>query len=144
MSWEFVLKLDPDWRGPLAQQIARAVSDEIQRERLVPGDRLPSTRKLAAQLGVHRKTVVAASFELAREGWITTERARGTYVSRELPAAPSRRSSRWRSPRASSFHRSRFRGPRRLAGRSCCCSAESPSSRSFLESIGRTALANRW
>ncbi len=85
MSWEFVLKLGTDWRGPLAQQIARAIAEEIQRGRLAPGDQLPSTRKLAAQLGVHRKTVVAAFFELAREGWITTERAKGTYVSLKLP-----------------------------------------------------------
>ncbi|MFP2904083.1 PLP-dependent aminotransferase family protein [Pyxidicoccus sp. 3LFB2] len=88
MSWEFVLKVGPDWRGPRAQQIARAIAEEIQRGRLAPGDQLPSTRKLAEQLGVHRKTVVAAFFELAREGWITSERAKGTYVSLELPVSP--------------------------------------------------------
>jgi len=74
--------------GPLAVRIARAVVDEIRRGRLLPGDPLPGTRSLAAQLGVHRNTVIAAYGELASEGWVTTDRARATLVSRALPSEP--------------------------------------------------------
>jgi GntR family transcriptional regulator/MocR family aminotransferase len=86
MAWELTLQLQPDEGGPVFLQIARAIADDIQRGRLQAGEWLPSTRKLAAQLGVHRKTVTAGYLELERQGWITSEPARGSYVSRALPA----------------------------------------------------------
>jgi GntR family transcriptional regulator/MocR family aminotransferase len=92
MTWDLTLQLQPGERGPVFLQIARTIADDIQRGRLQAGEWLPSTRKLAAQLGVHRKTVTAGYLELEREGWITSEPARGSYVSRALPA-------RMRAPR---------------------------------------------
>ena len=70
---------------PLFVQIARAISADVRRGRLSPGTRLPGSRTLARQLGVHRNTVLAAYEELCAEGWTVTEPARGTYVNRELP-----------------------------------------------------------
>lgn len=84
MTRNWVLQLD-DGPGPLFLRIGKAVTDAIKRGRLVAGDGLPSTRALAAQLGVHRKTVVAAYRELEREGWLQTRPAVGTSVSQELP-----------------------------------------------------------
>jgi DNA-binding transcriptional MocR family regulator len=89
---DLTLQLQPGERGPVFLQIARTIADDIQRGRLQAGEWLPSTRKLAAQLGVHRKTVTAGYLEIEREGWITSEPARGSYVSRALPA-------RMRAPR---------------------------------------------
>ncbi|WP_437544588.1 PLP-dependent aminotransferase family protein [Sorangium sp. So ce367] len=83
---ELVLQLGAAGQGPLFLQIARAIVEDIERGRLRPGERLPSSRKLAIQLGVHRKTVIAAFLELARQGWITSAPASGTYVSSDLPA----------------------------------------------------------
>lgn len=80
----WALQLD-DGPGPLFLRIGKAVTDAIKRGRLVAGDALPSTRALAEQLGVHRKTVVAAYRELEREGWLTTTPAVGTSVSHDLP-----------------------------------------------------------
>ncbi len=74
-----------DVSGPLFLRIGRSVTDAINCGRLAPGDSLPSTRALAEQLGVHRKTVVAAYRELAREGWLVTRPAVGTSVSHDLP-----------------------------------------------------------
>lgn len=72
-------------------QIARALTAEIRRGRLRPGERLPGSRSLAESLGVHRNTVIAAYDELAAEGWIHTEQARGTFVAANLPIVRPRR-----------------------------------------------------
>ena len=58
----------PDDRRPLFVQIAGALAADITRGRLRPGQRLPGTRSLAASLGVHRSTTVAAYAELGRAG----------------------------------------------------------------------------
>src|SRR5262249_22082691 len=66
-------------------QIARSLTNDIQRGRLRPGDRLPGSRQLAAALHVHRNTVLAALSELIAEGWIQTAPGRGTFVSSDIP-----------------------------------------------------------
>jgi GntR family transcriptional regulator/MocR family aminotransferase len=50
---------------------------------------LPSTRSLAAAVGVSRGTVVAAYEELAGEGYVTIAPGSGTFVAADLPAASS-------------------------------------------------------
>jgi GntR family transcriptional regulator / MocR family aminotransferase len=76
----------------------RASLEEDLREaartgRLAPGDRLPSTRVLAADLGLSRGTVTAAYDQLVAEGYLVTRRGLGTLVGdvvtaqRPLPAA---------------------------------------------------------
>ena len=87
-------RLSPD--GPRFLAIARALSDDIRRGVHVAGARLPSSRTLARDLGVHRNTVLAALAELEAQGWITTAPARGTFVSAALPAA----SAPTRAPRS--------------------------------------------
>src|SRR5262245_56575972 len=89
--WELAIQLDAHGDEPRYLQIARAIADAVRAGRLRPGARLPSTRALAAQLDVHRKTVTAAYRELAGEGWIAIERARGALISRELPELPRQR-----------------------------------------------------
>lgn len=75
---------------PVFAAIARAIAHEVQRGRLRAGDRLPSTRELAAQLELHRNTVVAAYRELLAEGWVTAGVGRGTFVAERLAQAPAR------------------------------------------------------
>lgn len=81
--WQLSVDLGTDGEGgvPLFARIARAVSDDIARGRLVAGQRLPGTRSLADSLGVHRNTVVAAFDELGAQGWVATHPARGTFVA---------------------------------------------------------------
>ncbi|HEY3919693.1 MAG TPA: PLP-dependent aminotransferase family protein [Stellaceae bacterium] len=67
-------------------QIAHALIEEIRRGRLAPGSALPGTRELAESLEINRKTIVQAYDELAAQGWVATDRTRGTFVSSELPA----------------------------------------------------------
>jgi GntR family transcriptional regulator / MocR family aminotransferase len=52
---------------------------------------LPGTRSLARALSVQRMTVVAAFDELVAEGWIVNQRARGAFVSSDLPDIKPRR-----------------------------------------------------
>ncbi len=66
-------------------QITHALIEEIRRGRLAPGTVLPGTRELAESLEINRKTVVQAYDELAAQGWVKTDRTRGTFVSSELP-----------------------------------------------------------
>jgi len=47
---------------------------------LQPGDKLPGTRELAAQLAVSRKTVLQAYLELAADSWVETQPGSCTYV----------------------------------------------------------------
>jgi GntR family transcriptional regulator / MocR family aminotransferase len=91
-TWTVQLDDEPAPLLPMFLRIGQSITSAIRRGRLAPGDALPSTRALAAQLGVHRKTVVAAYRELEREGWLCTTPAVGTAVSCELPLvqAPAR------------------------------------------------------
>lgn len=89
MSWP--VPLVPAGDGPMFQRIARAVVDDIRRGRLVAAQRLPGSRALADELGVHRNTVLAALAELEAQGWIVTHPARGTFVAESLPETPVQR-----------------------------------------------------
>ena len=66
-------------------QIAHAIIDEIKRGRLAPGTALPGSRELAESLEINRKTVIQAYAELEAQGWVTSEKTRGTFVSAHLP-----------------------------------------------------------
>ena len=89
----------PEGDEPVFLRIARAVVRDIERGRLSPGERLPSTRALAQSLTVHRNTVVAAYGELAAEGWIRTTEAQGTFVAADLPRIRPRQFAARASPR---------------------------------------------
>ncbi|MGH9409344.1 MAG: PLP-dependent aminotransferase family protein, partial [Vicinamibacterales bacterium] len=86
--WEVSFTLSRRPGVPLFQQIANAISADIRRGRLRPGDAVPGTRSLARALGVQRLTVVAAFDDLVAQGWLVTQRARGTFVSTDLPDSP--------------------------------------------------------
>src|SRR5438094_365474 len=96
-GWDVSLPIVPHARTPLYAQIADALVDEICRGRLSPGQSLPGSRTLARSLSVHRNTVLSAYQELLSEGWITTSRAKGTFVSQELPERKPQRFSPERS-----------------------------------------------
>jgi GntR family transcriptional regulator/MocR family aminotransferase len=69
---------------PVYQQIVQALIHDIQRGRLLPGTFLPSSRELAATLGVNRKTIVIAYDDLIAQGWLSSDGTRGTIVSNSL------------------------------------------------------------
>ena len=73
-------------RGSRLASLHVALRDAIASGRLAAGLRLPSTRELAAQVGVSRNTAVAAYELLASEGWLEPRGAGGSFVA-ELPRA---------------------------------------------------------
>ncbi|HEX9031210.1 MAG TPA: PLP-dependent aminotransferase family protein [Streptosporangiaceae bacterium] len=65
-----------------------ALRDAVRTGRLPSGIRLPSSRDLAADLGIARNTVAAAYGQLVAEGWLEARTGSGTWVTaRPLPAA---------------------------------------------------------
>lgn len=80
--------LDPDYRGTLQQQIQQLVTDGILAGRLRPGERMPSSRKLAERLGVSRITVTLAYTDLVSNDFLTARRRSGYFISDNAPRPP--------------------------------------------------------
>jgi len=66
---------------PLTGQIAAQLREALADGRLAAGERLPSTRALAAALSVSRTVVTAAYTQLFAEGWLEGRHGSGTYVA---------------------------------------------------------------
>jgi len=62
-----------------------ALRDAVRTGRLAAGARLPSSRSLAADLGIARNTVADAYAQLVAEGWLVARRGSGTRVSERAP-----------------------------------------------------------
>jgi 2-aminoadipate transaminase len=90
---------------PLYVQLRDQLRALVHSGELRSGDRIPASRELAGQLGVHRTTVANAYAELESEGLIQGHVGRGTFIcgvtTRQFsPAPPSRGnggSVRWES-----------------------------------------------
>jgi GntR family transcriptional regulator / MocR family aminotransferase len=74
--------------GGLRAGLEAALRDAARTGRLSPGTRLPSSRALAADLGLARNTVADAYGQLVAEGWLTAERGSGTRVAERVTADP--------------------------------------------------------
>ncbi len=78
------LQLQPKSHIPLYVQLRDQLRSLVYSGDLRPGDRIPASRELAVQLGVHRTTVANAYADLESEGLIRGFVGRGTYIS-DLP-----------------------------------------------------------
>ncbi|MGD2127818.1 MAG: PLP-dependent aminotransferase family protein [Lysobacterales bacterium] len=76
--------LDPDSGLSLQDQIRQSLVDGIVSGAFPPGTRLPSSRRLADQLGVARNTVVLAYEQLIEEGLLESRERSGIFVSHGL------------------------------------------------------------
>jgi GntR family transcriptional regulator/MocR family aminotransferase len=77
-----------DRHEPLYRQICDGLRARILSGELQGGERLPSSRELAAELGVSRNVVLLAYEQLEAEGYIRGRRGSGTYVSQGLVGKP--------------------------------------------------------
>jgi GntR family transcriptional regulator/MocR family aminotransferase len=88
------LLLEVPGRGARRRAVEESLRAAIRSGRLAAGTRLPSTRDLAAQLGLSRGTVAQAYEQLAAEGWLTARSGSGTRVAagatRAAPPAADR------------------------------------------------------
>jgi len=79
--------VDLDRRRPiaLATQLYQGLRQAVLRGQIRRGERLPSSRLLAQDLGVSRNTVSSAYEQLLAEGYIEAKVGSGTCVARSLP-----------------------------------------------------------
>ena len=99
-------------RSPLHRALFGEIRQAIVGGILRGGSRLPSTRELASQRGISRKTAEEAYAQLEREGYVERRVGSGTYVC-ELPL-PKKRTARLEGRRTLS-------GRGRIAGASMAC-----------------------
>ena len=90
---ELLLRLDRRSAAPLRAQLEHEVRETIRSGRLAAGERLPSSRVLARELGVSRGLVLEAYAQLQAEGYLSSRGGSATRVAasaRATPSAPQR------------------------------------------------------
>ena len=95
----------------LYRQLYNGIRDQVLRGHFAPGQKMPSTRVLAADLGVSRNTVLNAFDQLKAEGYLEGLSGSGTYVARALPdeltqaptSRPTKPATLASTPRLSAF-----------------------------------------
>ena len=81
-----MIRLDRAAAEPLHQQLYRQIRDELIQVNVTHNSsRLPSSRELAADLGVSRLTVNLALSKLHSEGYLQSRVGSGTFVAQPLP-----------------------------------------------------------
>jgi GntR family transcriptional regulator/MocR family aminotransferase len=86
---ELPVAAERDGALPLAGQISGQLRAALADGRLAAGERLPSSRALAASLGVSRTVVTTAYLQLFAEGWLEGRPGSGTYVAEGAPGHPA-------------------------------------------------------
>lgn len=81
----FTTRIDRTLATTLRRQVYEQWRRGILTGRFRAGERVPSTRELAASLGVSRGTISQAWDQLIAEGYLETIQGSGTFVCRELP-----------------------------------------------------------
>lgn len=81
-SWFY---LNPRSGVPLYLQLKEQVKTAVAGGVLKPGHRLPPVREMATDLSVNPNTVARAYSELEREGLLSSEQGRGTFIRAAEP-----------------------------------------------------------
>jgi GntR family transcriptional regulator/MocR family aminotransferase len=117
----FYVPLDHGSGVPLHRQIYDGCRRAILEGLLRPGQRVPSTRALAAELGVSRQPVLTAYDQLLHEGYLEGRTGSGTFVAAGLPddllrcRTPRPRRGMRRPPRSSGDGTAGGLGPFRMS-----------------------------
>ena len=106
-----VIAIDRRAATPLHRQICDSYREAIVEGRLRGGQRLPSTRALAIDLGISRTPVLNAFEQLLAEGYFESRVGAGTFVSTNLPGEAVTQQ------RPAARLGSQLRGPRVIARR---------------------------
>ncbi|XDS42205.1 winged helix-turn-helix domain-containing protein [Corynebacterium pseudotuberculosis] len=84
------IAVDSSSSQPLPVQITSHIRSLVSQKIIAPGDHIPSSRSLAAQLGVSRGTVLAAYEQLSAEGYLLAAHGSGTMINPHLAALQPR------------------------------------------------------
>lgn len=82
--------VDPGASEPIAHQLVEYVWTEVVDGALETGERMPTSREMAVELGVSPRTVSWAYHELERLGVLATRAGEGTFVSLSPPREEER------------------------------------------------------
>src|ERR1700741_1292222 len=81
----------------LTQQLVDRFAAAIEDGTLEPGEKLPPTRELAAEVGVNHLTAARVYRRLAELGYVTATVGRGTFVRTLAPAASAEGGDDWQT-----------------------------------------------
>src|SRR3954463_315540 len=96
MSYKIDLShLDRDGPVSITQQLVDLFAAAIEDGKLEPGEKLPTTRALAAEAGVNHLTAARVYRRLAELGYVTASVGRGTFVRTLVPAASEVEGDDW-------------------------------------------------
>jgi GntR family transcriptional regulator/MocR family aminotransferase len=100
-SRDVMLRVDRDAGSALRAQVEDQLREGVRSGRLAAGTALPSTRSLAADLGVSRGVVVDAYAQLTAEGYLVSSQGAPTRVSDAAarPTGPAGPAAEERPPR---------------------------------------------
>lgn len=88
MSYKLkMFDLKRDGEVSITQQLVTLFATLIDSGELAPGERLPATRALAAEVSVNHLTAVRVYRRLAELGYVTAAVGRGTFVRQRVPVA---------------------------------------------------------
>jgi GntR family transcriptional regulator / MocR family aminotransferase len=88
---ELLLRIERDGAAPMRVQLERELRDAIRSGRLAAGERLPSSRRLAQELGISRGLILECYSQLQAEGYLVARGGAATEVAegaRELGSEP--------------------------------------------------------
>ncbi|MEI3606413.1 GntR family transcriptional regulator [Pseudogracilibacillus sp. SE30717A] len=77
------IQLDFESDIPIYEQLKNEIIIGIAKQKLLPGERLPSVRALASDIGINLHTVNKAYQQLKQEGFLLIHRQKGVVVNPE-------------------------------------------------------------
>lgn len=89
MLYDFII-IDKNNKTPLYRQIYMSVRNSIETGSLKKGTKLPSIRRLSADLDVSKTTINGAYEQLCAEGYISNKPQSGYYVEAQFSNTPSK------------------------------------------------------
>ena len=93
------IKVDRQKKETIYMQIVYQFINAVKHNILENDDQLPGSRKIAEELQVHRKTIVAALTELQEQGWVNTFPNKGTFVKNpELSPGEAKKTKAFQQP----------------------------------------------
>ena len=75
------LRIEKGSAVPISRQIAHQIGTLCAAGSLAPGDRLPSVRELARDLGVNQNTILRVYERLCGDGLLEMRQGQGTFVA---------------------------------------------------------------
>ena len=81
-----MIQIDKKSELPVYEQVAESIVSQIIKGLLHPGDKIPSVRVLARQLGLNPNTVQKSYSGLLRDGILYSQKGRGNFVTDNVNA----------------------------------------------------------